>query len=389
MKKKSARTMLSLLVWGLLGCSPEDHEADSHPSKQGHEGEVHLSAVQLKEFGILVKVAGAATLALEVSLPGEIAANADQVAHIVPRVPGVVLEVKKRVGDHVKPEEVMAILDSGDLATAKAKFLAAEARVELARATFIREENLWKKKIGSEQEYLQAKNAVAEAKIALREGKQALHALGLSEADVKMLSEEPDTALTRYAIRAPFAGEVIERHVVRGEMLKEDSQAFVVADLGSVWVNLTVYQKDLPSVRVGQSVRVSPGKGLSEKTGTVSYVSPLVEEATRTATARVVLENEKGALRPGLFVTAVIVSEKLEVALAVPKTALTEIDGKTVVFVQTDGGFVPRDVKTGRSDEKLVEISEGLSLGENYVAAGTFSLKSELEKEAFGDGHSH
>lgn len=387
--KRITVTILAFLVWGLLGCSPEDPEPDRHESHRGREGEVHLSEAQLKEVGIVVDFAGPATLVLEIRLPGEIVANADQVAHIVPRVPGVVREVKKKVGDHVKPEEVMAILDSRELAAAKGKFLAGEARVELARATLVREENLWKKKIGAEQEYLQAKNAFAEARIALREGKQALHALGLSETDVKNLSEEPDTELTRYAIRAPFGGEVTERHVVRGEMLKEDSQAFIVADLGSVWVNLTVYQKDLPFVRVGQTVRVSPGKGVSEKTGTISYVSPLVEEATRTATARVVLDNEKGELRPGLFVTAVIISETFEVAVAVPRTALTAIEGKTVVFVQTDDGFAPRQVKTGRSDEKLVEINEGLSPRERYVAEGAFSLKSELGKEAFGEGHSH
>ena len=389
MKKSFFLSVPVFLLWGLLGCSPEDHHEDTQVPTQAHEEEVHLSEAQLVELGIVVKAAAATTLTLEVSLPGEIVANADRLAHIVPRVPGVVREVRNRVGDRVESEDVMAILDSRELAAAKSKFLASETRVELAQAILVREENLWKKKIGSEQEYLHAKNAFAEARIALREGKQALHALGLSEADVKMLSEEPDTALTRYEIRAPFSGEVIERHIVRGEMLKEDSQAFVVADLGSVWVNLTVYQKYLPSVHVGQTVRISPGKGMKEKTGVISYVSPLVEEATRTATARVVLDNENGQLRPGLFVTAVIISGELEVDIAVERTALTEIDGKTVVFIETDDGFAPREVKTGRSDETLVEITEGLSAAEAYVVKGVFSLKSELEKEAFGDGHGH
>ncbi|HIC24029.1 MAG TPA: efflux RND transporter periplasmic adaptor subunit [Planctomycetes bacterium] len=389
MKKSFFLSVPVFLLWGLLGCSPEDHHEDTQVPTRAHEEEVHLSEAQLVELGIVVKAAAATTLTLEVSLPGEIVANADRLAHIVPRIPGVVREVRNRVGDRVESEDVMAILDSRELAAAKSKFLASETRVELAQAILVREENLWKKKIGSEQEYLHAKNAFAEARIALREGKQALHALGLSEADVKMLSEEPDTALTRYEIRAPFSGEVIERHIVRGEMLKEDSQAFVVADLGTVWVNLTVYQKYLPSVHVGQTVRISPGKGMKEKTGVISYVSPLVEEATRTATARVVLDNENGQLRPGLFVTAVIISGELEVDVAVERTALTEIDGKTVVFIETDDGFAPREVKTGRSDETLVEITEGLSAAEAYVVKGVFSLKSELEKETFGDGHGH
>ena len=381
--------ILAFLVWGLAGCKSEHQEVQLHDPPPDHEEEVHLSDAQMTELGIVVKTAAPTTLALKVSLSGEIVANADQLVHIVPSVPGVVREVIKRVGDHVISNEVMAVLDSRELAAAKSKFLASGARLELARATLVREENLWNKKIGSEQEYLQAKNAFEEARIALREGKQALHALGLSEADVKILSEEPDTALTRYEIRAPFGGEVIERHVVRGEMLKEDSQAFVVADLGSVWVNLAVYQEYLPVVKVGQTVRVSSGDGLSEKSGTISYVSPLVEEATRTATARVVLDNENGELRPGLFVTAVIISGEFDVAVAVPRTALTQFEGMTVVFVETDDGFAPRKVETGRSDEKLVEIIAGLSVNEGYVAEGVFSLKSELEKEDFGDGHGH
>ncbi len=386
MNAMSKLTILASVVASAFGCTP-DHPVDTHEQDHDHEELVLLSDEQLEEFGIVVDVAGPATLELEVKLAGEIVANADQVAHIVPRVPGVVREVKKRIGDHVQPDEVMAVLDSRDLATVKARFLAAHARHTLARATLEREESLWKKKVGSEQEYLEAKSLFEEAKIALREGKQALHALGLSEEDVLRLLEAPDTTLTRYEIRAPFGGEVIERHVVRGELLKEDSQAFVVADLGSVWVNLTVHQKDLPFIRVGQIVRVSPGRELGDVVGTISYFSPLVDEATRTATARVVLANEAGELRPGLFVSAAIVAEKLEAGIAVPKSALVESD--TAVFVQTDKGFARRSVDIGRSDASHVEIVAGLSAGERYAAQGAFALKSELEKGSFGDGHGH
>ena len=406
MKSNLAMTGLLFLIWGVPGCFAKEQpkvvpqqkpisfmDAMSEPptdqADQVHPDDVHITEAQMKEFGIVVKVAAAATLSLEFQLPGEIVANADQLVHIVPSVPGIVSEVKKRIGDQVSAGEVLATLDSRELAAAKSKYLASTARVGLAQATLIREQNLWDKKIGSEQDFLEAKTAFEETSIALRYAKQALHAIGLSESDVQKLPDEPDTELTRFEMRAPLAGEVIERHLVRGELLKEDSQAFVLANLDRVWVNLAVYQKYLPSVQIGQTVRVFPGNGVKEQTGTITYLSPIIDEQTRTATARVVLDNVGGQLRPGLFVTAVILTGELAVPVAIPKTAITEIEGKKHIFIKSAHGFAPREIRTGRSDGVLVEITEGLSAGEGYASEGVFSLKSELLKEDFGSGHGH
>jgi len=392
MKSNLAVTGLLFLIWGAPGCFPQEPPKvvpqqkpisfmdamlapPTDQADQVHPDDVHITEAQMKEFGIVVNVAAAATLSLEFQLPGEIVANADQLVHIVPSVPGIVSEVKKRIGDQVSAGEVLATLDSRELAAAKSKYLASTARVGLAQATLIREQNLWDKKIGSEQDFLEAKTAFEETSIALRYAKQALHAIGLSESDVQKLPDEPDTELTRFEMRAPLAGEVIERHLVRGELLKEDSQAFVLANLDRVWVNLTV--------------RVFPGNGVKEQTGTITYLSPIIEEQTRTATARVVLDNVGGQLRPGLFVTAVILTGELAVPVAIPKTAITEIEGKKHIFIKSAHGFAPREIRTGRSDGVLVEITEGLSAGEGYASEGVFSLKSELQKEDFGSGHGH
>ena len=380
---KEAAQQQSISFMDALSAPPTDPVDEAHPV------DVHITEAQMKEFGIVVTVAAAATLSLEIQLPGEVVINANQLVHIVPSVPGIVSDVKKSIGDQVTVGEVLATLDSRELALAKSKFLASTARVVLAEATLKREHILWDKKIGSEQEYLEAKTAFEESIIALRDSKQALHALGLSETEVKNLPDEPDTELTRFELRAPLAGEVIERHLVRGERLKEDSHAIVVANLDTVWVNLAVYQKYLPSVRIGQTVRVIPGNGVKEQTGTISYLSPIIEKQTRTATARVVLDNDDGQLRPGSFVTAVILTGELDVSIAIPKTAITEISGKQHIFIKTGHGFAPREVRTGRSDGVLVEITEGLSADEGYASDGVFSLKSELQKEDFGSGHGH
>ena len=200
---------------------------------------------------------------------------------------------------------------------------------------------------------------------------------------------ESSESLAPYELKTLTAGTVIEKHITRGEAVTRESQAFVIADLTSVWVNLSVYQKDLPGVHVGQSATISAGHGLPEATGEISYVTPTVDEETRTATARIVLPNTKKRWRPGMFVTGRVVVDRTKVPLAVPVAALQTIADQPVVFVETDAGFQQRSVTTGRADDHHVEIRSGLAPGERYVSQGGFTLKAELSREQFGDGHGH
>lgn len=343
----------------------------------------------MKEFGIEVGPAGPGELKVHVRLPGEIVVNADRVAHIVPRVPGLVREVRKSLGDPVRKGEVMAVLESRELADVKAAYLNASERVALSEATFLREEDLWKKKISAEQEFLEAKRALAEARIELRSAEQQLHALGFSHEYLKRLPDQPDVSYTRFEVVAPFAGTVIEKHITLGEAVKEDAQIFTVADLRTVWVNLSVYQKDMPLVRRGQSVLISPGQGISDVRGEISYIDPVIGEETRTALARVVLQSRGGTLRPGLFVTGTVTVDSVPVPVRVPKSSVQTVDGKPSAFVATEEGFVPVPVTVGRSDDTHVEITAGLDPGTAYVTRGAFTLSAELSKGAFGDAHAH
>jgi len=377
--------------------APAAREEGSHKDGRGHEEHdehaisavVRLGDAELKEFGIEVGTAAPGNLKIHVSLPGEVVPNADRLAHVVPRVSGVVREVRKGLGDRVRKGEVMAVLESRDLADAKAAFLNATEKLALARATFSREEDLWKKKISAEQDYLQAKQALAEARIELRSAEQKLHSLGFSDEYLAQLPSQPDMSYTRYEIAAPFEGTVIEKHISTGEAHKEDAEVFIVADLSSVWVNLSVYQNDMPFIRKGQPVVVSAGHGIPDTSGIISYIGPLVGEQTRTAVARVVLPNTGGNLRPGLFVTGLITVDSVPVSLLVPKTAIQTVEDKPSVFVKTDEGFVLQPVTVGRSNETHVEITSGIKPGTLYVKSGAFTLKAQLSKRAFGDGHAH
>ena len=366
--------------------SPDQQGDDAHESE---EQVVRLTAAELDEFEIGIETAGAGTLAVAMTFPGEVKGNQDRFAHIVPRVAGFVHSADKSVGDVVQAGEVLAVIDSRELADIKSEYLAGLERLELADATFRREETLYQKKISSEQEYLEARQASAEAGIALRSARQKLLAIGLSDSYIEGLPRQAEHALVHYELRAPLSGVIIDKHISHGEALTAEAEAFAIADLRTVWVDLNVFQKDLDLVREGQNVDiVTTGRQLRTQ-GTVQFVRPLVGEETRTAIARIVIDNTGGRWKPGLFVNGSIAVEAVEAALVVPRSALITMDEQIVVFVQTEEGFAPHGVTVGRMSETHAEITHGLSPGARYVARGGFALKAELEKSELGEGHGH
>ncbi len=382
---------LILSVVALTGCGgDEPPPADTHEEAGGDHDEtpvVRMSPEALAEFDIEVATAGPGALHLMLTFPGEVKVNQDHFAHIVPRVSGVVHSVDKSVGDRVRAGDVLADIDSRELADLKAMYLANLERMAIAASNYRREETLYGKKISSEQEYLEARQALAEARIALRSVRQKLLALGFSEAYVDALPEQPEHALVHYELTAPISGVVVEKHVSQGEALNADTDAFAIADLRTVWVDLNVFQKDLDFVREGQQVALVTTGGQLRGEGVISYVRPIVGEETRTAIARIVLPNPDGRWRPGLFVNGTITVDAVEVPMLVPKSAVITMGGETVIFVETPEGFVARPVTLGRENETHVEITSGLEPGERYVARGGFALKAELEKDQLGDEH--
>lgn len=200
---------------------------------------------------------------------------------------------------------------------------------------------------------------------------------------------ESSESLSAYELKTLLGGTVIAKHITRGEAVTRESQAFVIADLSDVWIELSVYQRDLARVAPGQKVIISTGHHMPDVEGAVSYVSPVVDEHTRTALARVVMRNDEGAWRPGMFVTGRVEVESAQVGVAVPLAALQTSHDEVVVFVETDDGFEPRPIKLGRASTTHAEVLSGLSHGERYVASGGFILKAELGRAELGDGHAH
>lgn len=379
--------------------SGHGHNESGHDDERGHEDEhghedegvIKIDRKVMDEFVITVHEAGPGTLGRTIQVPGEVVFNADLIAHVTPSVAGVVQQVNKSVSDRVQAGDVMAVLNSREFAGARSDYLAAEARLGLVQDNLTRDERLFEDKIGTERQVNESRQAVREAQITLNLAEQNLHALGLTDDEVRAVLEAKDTSLSRYELRAPIGGVVIAREMARGEVVsvQPEESPFIIADLSSVWVNLTIYQRDLASVGAGLPVRIEFGHGIPDASGEIAWVSPALDEDTRTATARIVLDNRSGQWRPGLFVTAHIAIEKATAAVVVPRTALQIVEGKTVVFVQTTKGYEPRQVQVGQTNATHIEIVQGLGRGDRYVSNNAFTIKAEMQKGAFGDGHAH
>ncbi|UIN21551.1 efflux RND transporter periplasmic adaptor subunit [Herbaspirillum frisingense] len=359
----------------------DDHEKHEE-GKDEHgeeEGKVALSQEQITAAGIALRQVGAARIESGLQLPGEIRFNEDRTAHVVPQVAGVVESVSATLGQKVRKGQVLAVISSSAVSEQRSELLNAEQRLSLARSTWQREKQLWEQKISAEQDYQQAQLSLQEAEVAVRNARQKLRAIGVTGTG--------SGALNRHEIRAPFDGTVVEKHLGLGEAVREDANAFIIADLSSVWAEIIVSPRDLQQVRVGSAAVVRATAFEANATGRISYVGALIGEQTRTAKAHVVLPNPQESWRPGLFVTVDVMTEASEVALAVDAEALQTVDNKSVVFVRVDDGFKAQEVRTGRSDGKSVEILSGLQAGQQYAASGSFAIKAELGKGAAEHSH--
>ncbi len=377
------------------------HEEAGHEEagqdEVGHEGHDHSESSMLTvpesiraESGFSTAVAGPGVLLKQIMLHGEVTMNFDRLAHVTPRVPGVVREIVRDLGDTVKAGDILAVIDSRELAANRADFMAASERYQAAKFRFEQEEKLWNKKISSEQEYLDAKVAFAEAKIVKDSAENSLRALGLSSGDMESFDGDLPQSFTRYEIRSSIAGTIVEKRIVPGEKLAEDAIPFIIADMSTVWVDFAVFQNDLPLIKPGLGVIISHPE-LEDRVAAISYVSPMIDPETRTALARVELSDGSGLHKPGMFVTGLIVIEEIPVAVLVPKTAVQTIGQETVVFIEEGTGFTSAPVTVGRMDRSNLEILSGLRPGQNYQVGGAFDLKAEIVTGSLDPhaGHGH
>src|SRR6266566_1280580 len=302
---------------GTAASAPELRTRHTEPDEE-KPALVRLTQDQITAAHIDLTTARGATLARRITVPGTVVLHADRIARVSVRLSAIVGELRKKIGDPGAKDEILAILESREVADAKSEYFAARLTNELQQDLFERDKTLWDKRISNEQQFLRSRNAAAQSRMKLDIARQKLLALGLTEKDIAALPDEPEASLRRQEVRSPMAGRVVERKVDLGMAVGRDNletELFVIVDLDRVWVELNVSPADLPVLKEGQPVSIG-ARGLTEK----------------------------------------------------------------AVFVRKPEGFERRQVVLGRSDEGLAEVVTGLRPGDIVAVTNTFSLKAELLK---------
>ncbi|HEX8421687.1 MAG TPA: efflux RND transporter periplasmic adaptor subunit [Sphingomonas sp.] len=377
----SPRRMLlfAILPLALAGCGGEkktDDMAGMGGMEKGEAGEnkadkdaVALTAQQISDAGIEIGRPTIGGVAGAIELPGLVQGDPQGVQVVSATIGGRLVALTRNLGQSVRQGDPLAVIESREAASLKAEVEAARARSALAQSNLRREQRLFTERVSPEQDLVAARTAATEANIALRLAQQQLGATGGGGG-----------ALNRIAMRSPISGQVIARPAVLGQAVDANAELYRVANLGRVTVQASLSPADAARVRPGARVEItSAGR---RQDGRVTFVSPVLDEATRLIPVIVSLDNAGGQWRVGEPVTASIMipAASSDRGIAVSSTAVQSIENRTVVFVRTPTGFRAVPVSTGRRNGDQVIVTSGLTGSERIATTNSFTLKAELGK---------
>lgn len=374
------------------------------------------SAESVTKAGIDIDVVQERPMMDAVTANGELTFDPTRVAHLTTRVPGTVAAVFKTVGDEVQAGEILALVDAAQVGQTKAQLIQSLVQLQLRQTTVRRLQPVATSGAVPQKSLIEAESALQEAEVAVVSARQALANLGFEvpgqfeTEDPKGVADDlrflgiPDSLVASLPtgtmtanlipIRAPFSGTVVESEVVAGEVVDATIPLFTVADPRQLWLLLDVRQEDARHVARGLPVRFQTDDGGAQVTGSVSWISPAVNEQTRTVHVRVAVSNADGKLRDRTFGTGRIVLREEPNAVVVPREALQSTQDAHFVFVRDKNYFhddAPkffhvRQVRMGARDDQYVELLAGVLPGEVVATQGSNVLLSQLLRSNLGAG---
>ncbi|WP_337175090.1 efflux RND transporter periplasmic adaptor subunit [Paludisphaera sp.] len=351
---------------------------------------VRLASAELsRQVGIETALATEVTHAHKLTFNAETAYDANHYAEIAPRVVGFLHDVRVDLGRVVKQGEVLAVVDSAEVSSAKAQLITARASLDLAQVTYERTKSLSQTGAIAVKSELEARTALNQAKASSLDAEQKLRNFGFDDERLSRIVEDQDTK-SLLDVVAPLDGQVVMRHAVKGEPVQATDPIFAVTDTSTLWLWIDVYESDLAALKPGQPVTLTVSGGDDETfSGRLNWIGTEVNQQTRTTRVRAELENRGEKLRANQFGQAEIQLGDEHKAVVVPKLAVQRKDNVDVVFLpQEEGGvYRPQRVTTKPADKRdALEVTWGLKAGQRVVTKGAFLLKTEIMKGAIGAG---
>ena len=361
-----------------------DENKEGTAEKNGAPAKLSITPEKQQLNGVALESVKKERLAGAISATGKVEVNGDRIAHVSPRVSGKVTSVKASLGDSVASGQVLVMLDSLELGEAMNRYRQSRTKLSLAKNNLDRVKVLVGKKIAARKDILQAETDYQMTLTEMHTDEERLTLYGLSPAGLGKASHKRQLL----PVRSPIGGVITEKHAIVGELADPTKSLYTIADLSTVWVMVDINEKDLFKVHKGQKAVVTIGAFPDLRFhGRINHLADVVDQATRTVKARVEVVNVGRKLKPEMFASVELaLPADAQPVLAVPESALQELEGKKVLFVTENGTeFVPRIVDLGRASGGKVEVTGGLKEGERYAVKGGFLLKSELKKGELGE----
>lgn len=347
---------------------------------------------------IKTEVASHKDLSKVLTLTGQIELDQTRLFEVASAGKGRVIRIEKMLGEKVKAGDILAVVHSAELGQAKAEYLETQARLELAQATYAREEGLYKKQIASQDDYLKAQSELRSAEACLAADEKKLNLFGMDTEQIAAINKDKKNGhFAQLVLRATADGTIIEQNITVGKLIDTTDSLYTVADLSNLWVWCDLYEKDLAQMHkllaadapVKATLRVAAFED-TRFDGIVDLITSKLNTETRTVQMRLQVANTDRMLKPGMFADVSIPTGKTTSVLAVPKTAIMTDEGRTFLFMRLKDDFwVRRDVLTGKETDGYIQIVSGLAENARVVTKGAFMFKSDVLREKMGAGCAH
>lgn len=341
--------------------------------------EASLFTVPANQLSHLKIVAAQKTVwASTIRTTGTVDWDADHTTQAITQVNGPISKLLVDFGSKVTADQPLLYVSSPDVATAISAYKKARNHVDYAKRTLDRSKDLLDHKVIAVKDVEAAEQDYNDAQSELENDLQALKIFGVTQQELDQAQRQSVPINPQLAVRSPIAGVVVQKLVSPGLVIQAGQTAcFTISDTSNVWVQGHIYDRDLESIRVGDTVEETDASFHRTFHGVVGYIGAIIDPATRTTPVRIVTKNPDDLLKKDMFVDAVIHTRSSRGVLSVPTSSILRNDENLpFVYVESEPGkFAQRLVSIGAQQGEYTEIVSGLKEGEKIVAEGSVFLQ--------------